>query len=178
MLTVICLVLDWSDDPTTTINSVTERRTAEHVVERSCWHVSILAQLTTCFPSQCVPSVNWTRLPSRRAELVFKGANWSHIEHHGQRRFRVGTSAGSNMNNTCDVAESAQTADLRQPVCLREVTSLYWMRSRGCSARVKTQFRLRGPVVCSPYGCGFRRVFAGRAEHEPHQEKRACTTTH
>ena len=30
----------------------------------------------------------------------------------------------------------------------------------------------------SPYGWGFRRVFTGRAEHEPHQEKRACKTTH
>ena len=43
--------------------------------------------------------------------------------------------------------------------------------------KMETSFRLRGPVVCSPYGCGFRSVFTGRAEHEPHQEKRACKTT-
>ena len=39
---------------------------------------------------------------------------------------------------------------------------------------METQFRLTGTVVCSPYRCRFRRVFTGRAEHEPHQEKRAC----
>ena len=27
---------------------------------------------------------------------------------------------------------------------------------------------LEGLVACSLYGCGFRRVFTGRAEHEPH----------
>ena len=28
------------------------------------------------------------------------------------------------------------------------------------------------------YYCGFQRVFTGRPEHEPRQEKRACKTTH
>ena len=35
----------------------------------------------------------------------FKGANGSHIKHYGQRRFRVKTSAGSNMNTTWEVAD-------------------------------------------------------------------------
>ena len=34
-----------------------------------------------------------------------KGANGSHIKHCGQRRFRVKTSAGSNMNTTWEVAD-------------------------------------------------------------------------
>ena len=42
--------------------------------------------------------------------VVFKGANGSHIKHCGQRRFRVKTSAGSNMNNTWVVA------DVRKPL--------------------------------------------------------------
>ena len=72
----------------------------------------------------------------------------------------------------------AQTADLRQPSAFREVTSLYWMRSRGSSANMETPLRLRGPVLCSPYGCGFRRVFTGRAEHKSQHEKKACKTMH
>ena len=40
----------------------------------------------------------------------FKGANGSHTKHCGQRRFRVKTSAGSNMNTTWDVA------DVRKPL--------------------------------------------------------------
>ena len=40
----------------------------------------------------------------------FKGANGSHIKHYGQRRFRVKTSAGSNMNTTWEVA------DVRKPL--------------------------------------------------------------
>ena len=39
----------------------------------------------------------------------FKGANGSHIKHDGQRRFRVKTSGGINMNTTWEVA------DLRKP---------------------------------------------------------------
>ena len=35
----------------------------------------------------------------------FKGANGSHIKHYGQRRFRVKTNAGSNMNTTWEVAD-------------------------------------------------------------------------
>ena len=40
----------------------------------------------------------------------FKGANGSHIKHFGQRRLRVKTSAGSNMNTTWEVA------DVRKPL--------------------------------------------------------------
>ena len=42
--------------------------------------------------------------------VVLKGANGSHIKHYGQRRFRVKTSGGSNMNTTCEVA------DVRKPL--------------------------------------------------------------
>ena len=44
----------------------------------------------------------------------FKGANGSHIKLYGQRRFRVKTRAGNNMNTTWEVADVAQTADLCQ----------------------------------------------------------------
>ena len=40
----------------------------------------------------------------------FKGAKGSHTKHYGQRRFRVKTSAGSNMNTTWEVA------DVRKPL--------------------------------------------------------------
>ena len=106
--------------------------------------------------------------------VEFKGANGPHIKHYGQRRFRVKTSAGSNMNTTWEVA------DVRKPLI-----SASRLLERGHKLALdekpriqETQFRLRGPVVCPPYGCEFRRVFTGRAEHEPHQEKRARKTTH
>ena len=40
----------------------------------------------------------------------FKGASGSHVKRYGQRRFRVKTSAGSNMNTTWEVA------DVRKPL--------------------------------------------------------------
>ena len=38
--------------------------------------------------------------PKSQSGVGFIGANGSHIKHCGQRRFRVKTSAGSNMNTT------------------------------------------------------------------------------
>ena len=118
--------LDWSDDPNTTINSVTERNEEVRGGKES-WHSLIPVRLTMCFPSQCVPSILWKRLSSHRAELVFKGANGSHIKHSGQRRFRVKTSAGSNMNTTWEVADVRKPLNSLPPVCLRG--------SQACSGR-------------------------------------------
>ena len=70
-------------------------------MERSCWHLSILAQLTMCFPNR-YPLEATSK--SQRG-VGFKRANGSHIKHYGQRRFRVRTSAGSNMNTTWEVAD-------------------------------------------------------------------------
>ena len=95
--------LDWGDDSITTINSVTERN------DKTRGGKELLAFLTMRFQSQCVPSILWRRIPSRRVELV-KGANVSHIKHYGQRRFRVKTSARSNIITTWEVA------DVRNPL--------------------------------------------------------------
>ena len=107
----------------------------------------------------------------------FQGANGSHIKHFGQRRFRVKTSAGSNMNTTWEVA------DVHKPLIsasrlLERGHKLVLDEKPRIQCKNGDTLPLQGPVVCSPYGCGFRRVFTGRAEHEPHQEKRACKTTH
>ena len=68
MLTVICLV--WIGAMTPPRRSTQRPNgTTELEVERSCRHLSILARLTMCFPSQCVPSIHWRRPPSRREEL-------------------------------------------------------------------------------------------------------------
>ena len=48
--------------------------------------------------------------PKLQSGVGFEGANESHIKHYGQRRFRVRTSAGSNMNTTREVA------DVRKPL--------------------------------------------------------------
>ena len=56
----------------------------------------------------------------------FNGANGSHIKHYGQRRFRVKTSAGSNMNTTWEVA------DVRKPLIS---ASRLLERSQSCFGR-------------------------------------------
>ena len=75
------------------------------------------------------------------------------------------------MNTTWDVA------DVRKPLI-----SASRLLERGhklvLDAKMETPFRLRGPVVCSPCGCGFRRVFTGRAERKSYHEEKACKTIH
>ena len=39
-----------------------------------------------------------------KKRVLFKGVNGSHMKHHGQRRFRVKTSGGSNIYTTWEVA--------------------------------------------------------------------------
>ena len=48
--------------------------------------------------------------PKLQSGVGFEGGNGSHTKHYGQRRFRVRTSAGSNMNTTREVA------DVRKPL--------------------------------------------------------------
>ena len=103
----------------------------------------------------------WRQHPCRRAEFVSK-------EHTSR--------TSSTMNTIWEVA-GVRKPLISASVCSREVTS-YRTRSRGSSARLETQLRLRGPVVCSPYGCGFQRVFTSRAEHESYHEEKACKTVH
>ena len=102
-----------------------------------------------------------------------KGANGSHIEHYGQRRQ---TSAGSNMNTTWEVA------DVRKPLI-----SASRLHERGhklvldekpriqCKNGETIPLETRGLFAARLW---ISKVFTGRAEHEPHQEKRACKTTH
>ena len=108
----------------------------------------------------------------------FKGANGSHIKHYGQRRFRVKTSAGSNKKTTWEVADVRKPLISVSRLLERGHKLVLWTRTRGYPVQEWRQFRVRGPVVRSPCGCGFRWVFTGRAEHEPHHEKRACKTAH
>ena len=83
-----------------------------------------------------------------------------------QRPFRVKTIAGTPLGRSqmCAHRQSLPA------VCLREVTSFYRMRSRGFSPKLETPFHT--------VGCGFRRVFTGRAEHRSHHEKKVCKTIH
>ena len=126
--------LDWVDDPITTTNSVTERN------DKIRGGKELLAfgdsgVVDNVLPKSGVYRVSsGGRLPSRRAELVFKA-------------------------QTCHTSGTtgSDAFELRQ--ALEEGSQACSGRSRGSSARIETQFRLRGPVVCSPYGCGFRRVF-------------------
>ena len=72
----------------------------ELVVERSCWHFDKVLPKSVCteYPLEATSK--------SQSGVGFKGANGSHIKHCGQRRFRVGTSAGSNVNITWEVADA------------------------------------------------------------------------
>ena len=157
--------VDWSDDPIATINSVTERN------DRTRGGKELLAFVDSGVVDNVLPNSVCTEYPlevtpKSQSGVGFKGANGSHIKHYGQRRCPVKTNAGSNMNTTWEVA------DVRKPLI-----SASRLLERGHKL-AETPFRLRGPVVCSPYGCGFRRVFTGRAAHEWNHKKKACKTTH
>ena len=91
--------LDWGDDPIATINSVTERN------DRTRGGKELLAFFDSGAVDNVLPRSSMYRVPleatpKSQSGVGFEGANGSHIKHHGQRRFRVKTSAGSNMNTT------------------------------------------------------------------------------
>ena len=96
--------LDWGDDPIATINSVTERND----------RIRGGKELLACEDSGAVDNVHLKSVCTEylleatsksQSGVGFKGANGSHIKHYGQRRFRVKTCAGSNMNTTWEVAD-------------------------------------------------------------------------
>ena len=101
--------LDWGDDPVATINSAIERN------DRTRDGKELLAFVDSCASGSVPPKSVCTEYPleatsKSQSGVGFKGANGSHIKHYGQRRFRVKTSAGSNMNTTWEVA------DVRKPL--------------------------------------------------------------
>ena len=109
MLTVICFVLDWGDDPIMTINSVTERNDRTRGGKESLAIVDSGA-VDNVFPKSVCTEYPLEATSMSQSGVGFKGANGSHIKHYGQRRFRVKTSAGSNMTTTWEVA------DVRKPL--------------------------------------------------------------
>ena len=101
--------LDWGDDPIATINSVTERN------DRTRGGKELLALVDSGAFESVFPKSVCTEYPleapsKSQSGVGFKFANGSHIKHLGQRRFRVKSSAGSNMNTTWEVA------DVRKPL--------------------------------------------------------------
>ena len=101
--------LDWSDDPIATINSVTERN------DRTRGGKELLAfvdsgAVDSVLPMSVCTEYHLEATSKSQSGVGFKGANGSHIKNYGQRRFRVKTSAGSNVNTTWEVA------DVRKPL--------------------------------------------------------------
>ena len=91
------LGLDSGDDRTTTINSVTEQN------EETRGGKELLAFVDSGAVDNVLPKSVCTEFlmeatSKSKSGVGFKGANGSHITHCGQRRFRVRTSAGNNMN--------------------------------------------------------------------------------
>ena len=89
--------LDWGDDPTATINSVTERN------DRTRGGKELMAFIDSGAVDNVLPKSVCTEYPleatsKSQSGVGYKGANGPHVKHHGQRRFRVKTSAGSNIN--------------------------------------------------------------------------------
>ena len=108
MLTVTCLA--WiGDDPIATINSLTERN------DITRGEKELLAFVDSGAVHNVLPQTVCIEYPleatsKSQSGVGFKGANGSHINHYGQRRLRVKTSAGSNMNTTWEVV------DVRKPL--------------------------------------------------------------
>ena len=101
--------LDFDDDPIATINSVTERNDRTRGGKELLAFVDSGAVDNVLPKSVCTEySLEATSKP--QSGVCLKGANGSHIKHLWQRRFRVKTSAGSNMNTTWEVA------DVRKPL--------------------------------------------------------------
>ena len=98
--------LDWGDDPVVTINSVTERNDRTRVGKELLAFVDSGA-VDNVLPKSVCTEYLLEATSKSQSGVGFKGANGSHIKHHGQRRFR---SAGSNMNTTWEVA------DVRKPL--------------------------------------------------------------
>ena len=101
--------LGWGDDPIATINSVTERN------DRTRGGKELLAFADSGAVDNVLPKSVCTEYPleatsKSQSGIGFKGGNGSRIKHYGQRRFRVKTSAGYNMNTTWEVA------DVRKPL--------------------------------------------------------------
>ena len=101
--------LDWCDDPIATINSLTERN------DRTRGEKELLAFVDSGAVDNVLPQTVCTEYPleatsKSQSGVGFKGANGSHINHYGQRRLRVKTSAGSNVNTTWEVV------DVRKPL--------------------------------------------------------------
>ena len=107
--------LDWGDDPTMTINSVTERN------DRRRGGKELLAFVDSGAVDNVLPKSVCTEYPleatsKSQSGVGFNGGNGSHIEHCVQRRFRVKTSAGwKQYEHHVGGRRCAQTADLRQP---------------------------------------------------------------
>ena len=86
--------LGWGDDPTMTINSVTEgndgtrgRKELRAFVDSGAVDNVLPKSVCTEYPLEATSK--------SQSGVGFKGANGSHIKHYGQRRVRVRTSAGS-----------------------------------------------------------------------------------
>ena len=101
--------LDWSDDPIATINSVTERNDKTRGGKELMAFVDSGA-VDKVLPKSVCTEQHLEATSKSQSGVGFKGVNGSHIKHHGQRRFRVKKSAGSNMNTTWEVA------DVRKPL--------------------------------------------------------------
>ena len=102
---------DWSDDPIASINSVTGRRNRTRCGKELLAFVDSGAVDNVLAKMMCIeyPLVTTSKSQSGVGSWLQRRER-SHINDHGQRRFRVKTSAGSNMNNTWKVA------DVRKPL--------------------------------------------------------------
>ena len=106
--------LDWGDDPTTTINSVTKRN------DRTRGGKELLAFVDSGAVDNVLPKSVCTEYPLEATSksqigVGFKGANGSHIKHYGQRRFSSQHKRWKQHEHHVGGRRCTQTAGLRQP---------------------------------------------------------------
>ena len=156
--------LDWGDDPIATINSMTQRNERTRGGKESLAFVDSGAVDNVLPKSMCTEYPLEATSKSQSGVVLKEQTDRTRSKHNEQRRCRVNTSAGSNMNTTWDVA------DVRKPLI-----SASRLVERGHKLVLDEKPRIqcqngdtipleRTVVLFAVRLCGFRSACTGRAE--------------
>ena len=162
--------LDWGDDPTASINSVTGR--SDRARRGNVLPAFVdSGEVDNVLPQMVCAAYPVETTTKSRSGVGFKGANGSHIEHCGQRRFRVKTST------------PWKVADVRKPLI-----SASRLLERGqklvLDEKPRIQCKNGDTIALERCGrlfavrCGLLMVFPSRAERRSQHEKKICETAH
>ena len=150
--------LDWGDDPIATINSVTDRTRGG----QELWAFVDSGAVDNVLPKSVCTEYHQEATSKSQSGVGFKGANGSH-----QALWAATVSSQDKRWKQCEhhlgSRGCTQAVDFRQSSARERSRACIGREAEGSSARMETQIRLRGLVVCSPYRQGRTRT-ASRKE--------------